>query len=127
MKQLRVGLIVMAVAGGAWYGVRTFLPVGASKDFALICAAYERGMAKLQQAESSGQEPNEAQIAFEIANEIEKGVVNRDVMKSVQAVSYASNEDKYDLLQQAASELGVGNWECEAFRAYNARALPGST
>ena len=126
MKQVRAVVIVAAAIGGAWYGARYFLPLGTSKDFAIICTAYEKGMAKIEQAEINSRQPNEPEIAFEIATAIEKGVVNKDVHASVRGISFASPESKYSLLQQAAAELGVKDWECEAARRYMERALPGS-
>jgi hypothetical protein len=121
MRQLRVGLIAVAVIGGGWYGVRYFLPLGVSSDFQVICSAYEAGMNKVRQAQIDSQQPNEPEIAMEIASAIEKSVVNKDVTSSIRGIGMASLDQKYELLRTAASELGIKNWECEAAREYFSR------
>ncbi len=118
MRKLRPLAMIILIAGAIWYGIRYLLPVGVSKDFSLICTAYEHGLARIRAAESRSESPDRPQIAYDIAAEIERDVVNKDVKKALGAISRAIPESQYVLLQSVASELGVANWTCDAAQLY---------
>lgn len=121
IKQIRVAMIAVAVAGAGWYAIRYLSPVGASKDFSAICKAYDSAMEKIQAAQANGQEPNEAEIASETWMGIEKSIINKDAVNSMRAIAYDSHDDKFRYMQMAAEETGVKGWECESFRRYYER------
>lgn len=118
MKLFRTLSLLIVIVGASWYALRFFTPLFVNKDFDAICAAYEKGMAKIKFEEGRTEEPDRAQIAVDVATEIEKNIVNRDVISIATAINIAAPDSRYLLLKQTAVELGLPNWECEPARLY---------
>jgi hypothetical protein len=70
IRRIRLIVLVVFIVAGSWYGLRSYLPGAVDRDFAAICRAYDVGMAKIQEAGSNSQQPNEPEIAVGIANAI---------------------------------------------------------
>lgn len=111
---LAVGVVLVASAG-VYAGYTLLL----HRDFRVVCEAYEKTPSA--PAES-------AAAAFEIANYIDSHAFTRPVRQAVNAVAFASNEDRYSLMQTAAAQSGIEDWECPAMKAYLQKStVPGET